>query len=422
MAAESTDPSNPQPRPRRPRKRGAGEGSIRQRTNGTWHGRLMIGRRADGKPDVRDVYGRTRQEVQRKLNDLRQRHQAGLLGAAEAERITVGAYLTRWLESVRTSLRPQTWRRYEQLARLHLIPALGRGKIRDLRPTAIQQLYEAKFKEQLAPRTIRHVHALLHTALEQAVRWGLAPRNPADAVNVPAVPRRELTPPTASQLVQLLDTAWAKGDRWAPLWTVYVYSGCRKAELLGLKWTDVDFEHGAISIRRTLIASPGGQPQFGEPKTNRSRRTITLPVDAMSALRVQQERQTEDRQAMGTDYLDFGLVFASHLGTPLMPRNVTRAFKSALAKAGLSAQVRIHDLRHAAATLMLAAGVRPKVASERLGHSNIGITLDTYSHMVQGLDQDAAQRIQQVIRPSGSTPRATDPPADPPDAPGKELS
>jgi integrase len=183
----------------------------------------------------------------------------------------------------------------------------------------------------------------------------------------------------------------------AVLWTIAVYSGCRLGELLALQWGDADLEQGTITIRRTLERVDGTTPVYGEPKTNRSRRTVALPTVAMDGLRRWRARQNEERLAVGADFAGYGLVFSTELGTPLSGRNAHRLFKLALARAGLPSTVRVHDLRHFAATLMLSAGVHPKIASERLGHSTVGITLDLYSHAVQGLDVDAAERMARAM-------------------------
>jgi integrase len=281
----------------------------------------------------------------------------------------------------------------------------------------VQRLYAAKLEAGLSPRTVRHVHRVLHTALTRAVRWRYVPANAAEAVDPPAVPEPEHAPPAAEELARLLDTAHATGDRLASLWTVAVFSGCREGELLGLRWADVDLARGTLAVRRTLVDARGGAPRFGEPKTSRSRRTVTLPEEAVAALRAQRESQERERRRLGPDYAGYGLVFASHLGTPLLARNVIRSFKAALARAGLPSRYRVHDLRHAAATLMLAAGVHPKVASARLGHSTVGLTLDLYTHSVEGLDADAAERIQRAVRgPQPPEGGAAGTPADEPPA------
>jgi integrase len=195
-----------------------------------------------------------------------------------------------------------------------------------------------------------------------------------------------------------LDTAQASGDRLAALWTVAAYSGSRQGELLGLKWDDVDFDRSAITIRRILVKSAACVPQYGEPKTRKSQRAIALPNEAISALRGHKASQNKERLAAGADWADCGLVFASHIGTPLLRRNVLRDYKRALARAGIPDDFRFHDLRHAHATLMFQAVVSAKAVSERLGHSNIGIMMDLYTHAVQSMDVDAAERIQRALR------------------------
>jgi integrase len=295
-------------------------------------------------------------------------------------------------------VRDKTWFRYEQIVRLHVSPALGRYRVNALRPFHLQKFYAAKQQAGLSPRTVLHIHRALHRALALGVRWGVVTRNVAAAVDPPQVRKKELVLPTIQEMNHLLDVAWEHGDRLAPLWTVAVYTGCREGELLALQWSDIDLDSGELSVRRTLARVKAGVPQFGEPKTNLSRRNIALPPEAVDALRKWRVQQNEERLVLGPDYADYGLVFSTQIGTALMPRNVIRSFKAALARAGLPRQIRIHDLRHFAATLMLAAGVHPKVASERLGHSQIGITLDLYSHAVKGLDVDAAERMQRALR------------------------
>jgi integrase len=226
-----------------------------------------------------------------------------------------------------------------------------------------------------------------------AVRWGYLPRNPADtdAVDKPKAPRHEIRPPEPAELARLIDTAQEAGDRLAPVWMLAAYSGARQGELLGLPWSDVDLDRGTLTIRRSLLRVTGTVPQFGEPKSDTSRRTISLPAVAVAALRAHKARQARERLA-AAEWADYGLVFCSQVGTPLMWRNVIRDFKKALKRAGLPETIRFHDLRHAHATLMLRAGVPLKVASGRLGHSSIGVTADLYQHVASDMDVDAAER------------------------------
>ena len=227
---------------------------------------------------------------------------------------------------------------------------------------------------------------------------GYLRRNPAEtgAVEKPRVPRHEIRPPEPAELVRLVEAAEAAGDRLALLWALAIYSGCRQGELLGLTWSDVDLDRGTLSVRRTLQRVRATVPQFGEPKSATSRRTVRLPAVATAALRAQKARQAEERLAEAA-WADYGLVFSTHMGTPLMWRNVIGAFKAALKRAGLVETIRFHDLRHAHATLMLRAGVPLKVASGRLDHSSVGITADLYQHLADDLDTDAAERAAAAL-------------------------
>jgi len=308
----------------------------------------------------------------------------------------------RWLEGIKGGIRPRTWERYDEIVTHHIRPTLSRLKLRAIQPDHLQRLYAAKRQEGKAPRTVHHIHAVLHRALGQAMKWGAIPRNPADIVDKPRTPKLEIAPPTTDEVRRLLDSAWAIEDRYAALWTVTVYSGCRLGELLALHWSDVALDRCSITIRRTLERVTGTTPVYGEPKTSRSRRTVVLPAVAIDGLRSWKADQNVERLATGENYASYGLVFCIEIGTPLSGRNAHRFFKLALARAGLPSSVRVHDLRHFAATLMLSAGVHPKIASERLGHSTVGITLDLYSHAVQGLDADAAERMAKAMEASRS--------------------
>lgn len=269
---------------------------------------------------------------------------------------------------------------------------------------------------------VRHIHAALRRAFSQAVKWGYLPRNIVDAVDPPSTRTKEMRVPDGDELGKLLDSANARaalyrgalergespetaaqehGDRLAALWTLAVYSGLRQSELLGLRWGDVDFEARCVTVRRILRRVQNikdTEPAFAEPKTHKSRRTVALPSEALVALHAHKAQQNSERLAAGDDWANHGLVFSSHIGTPLSARNVLRDYKRALARAGLSQSYRFHDLRHAHATLMLRAGVPMKVASERLGHSNISITMDLYTHAVQSMDIEAAEQVQRALR------------------------
>lgn len=399
------------PRARSRHKRGDGEGTLyldAQRR--LWIGEVMVGYRPDGKPDRRRVSAKTQAECRRKLDALKRQSDQGLLPARDAERETVAAFFARWLQAIRATVRPRTADVYADYSSLHILPELGRYKLAALRPEHVQTLYAHKLATGLAPATVRKIHSILHRALHDAVRWSAVPRNVADVVDAPTVRRLELHPPTVEELRHLLAVANASGDPFVALWSTAVYSGCRLSELLGLTWPDIDLAAGALTVRRTLVSCKAAEPVFGEPETQRSRRRVTLPENAVAVLRTYRQEQLQRRLLLGPDYGQHDLVFASATGSPLIARNVQRAFKLALGRADLAPTVRFHDLRHAAATLLLQAGVHPKVVSERLGHSTITLTLDTYSHVIPALDADAANRLAALLAPaalSASSPTSS---------------
>jgi integrase len=380
----------------RTRKRADGEGTISQHTtSGMWRGRLMIGRKPDGRPDVREVYAKTQAECRRRLDELKRLAGGGTLQAS-TERDSVAGYLEKWLEGKRGAIRARTHLRYGQLLRKHIVPALGRTKLNDLKPDSLQRLYGAKLESGLAPRTVHHIHTVLHTALQQAVQWGYVPRNVTAVVSPPSVPHKELRWPRAEEVRQLLVAA--ESDRLRALWALAAHTGMRQGELLGLAWDAVDLSAGELYVRRNLVKVKAQEPTFGEPKSKRSRRTVPLTEDAVLALRDHRTRQGEERLALGPDYAPLGLVFATQIGTPLAGRVVQMSFKRALKRAGLPGEIRFHDLRHAAASTMLANGVDVASVAVILGHSRTSTTLDVYAHVVPKNLSSAVGAIQRALR------------------------
>lgn len=361
-------------------KRGNGEGSISQRADGRWMGRATINGKRHG------VYAKTRKEAADKLRALMADADKGVL--PPAERLTLGQHVERWLtDVVKHSVRPRTFESYSELMRLYVLPALGGHKLSALQPGHVQKLYGDLLDRGLSASTVRRVHAGLHRSLEQAVNWNLVPRNVAHIAQPPRAKRNEIAALTPEQTRELLGAA--KGTRWEALIVLAVSTGLRQGELLGLKWVDVDFNTGALHVRRQL----GRDGQLSEPKTAKGRRKVGLPASAVAALKDQKRRQAETRLLMGPQWEHNDLVFATHAGRPLGCRNVVREFHLLLEKAGLPS-VPFHALRHTAASLLLSQGVHPKVVQERLGHSNIAMTLDIYSHLIPSLDRDAADKLE----------------------------
>ncbi len=311
-------------------------------------------------------------------------------------KLTVADYLQRWLQDyARVAVRPTTFQSYGEIIRKHIIPVLGGLPLNKLQPVHVQHFYADKLAGGLSARTVRYIHAILHRALEQAVKWLLLPRNVADAVDPPKAQHKEMRPLDVAEVGRLLDAA--AGDRLYALYLLAITTGMRQGELLGLQWPDVDLDAGTIMIRRTLQRTKEGGRVFQEPKTAKSRRLIQLSPQVVEALREHRARQEQERRFWGDRYQDHGLVFSQPAGQPIDKGNLLRRhFKPLLAQAGLP-PIRFHDLRHTYATLALQAGLHPKVVQENLGHSTISMTLDTYSHVAPVLQRDAAQVVTNLI-------------------------
>ncbi len=371
-------------------RRGRGEGTIRRRADGRWEAQIVL-----GSEHRRSIYGKTRLEVTRKLAAAQRDYEQGL--PVVDQRQTVEQFLSSWLETRRAELAEGTWRRYEQCARLHINPQVGRTKLAQLTPQAVQQLYAMVLAHGRCSTTARHVHAVLHRALESAVRLGLVTRNVADMVDAPRKRRVAIHPLTREQARQLLATA--ANDRLAAVFVVALATGMRIGEMLALRWRDVDLARGSLSVTATLAWSTGkptGKPVWAEPKTQRSRRRIALSAPVVEALRQHRTRQQVERLAAGPAWQEYGSVFCDEVGIPLNDGHVRRRHWRLLKAAGLP-RVRFHDLRHTCATLLLSQRINPKVVSEMLGHSTVSITLDIYSHVLPDMQEDAASALATAL-------------------------
>ncbi len=366
-------------------KRGNGEGSIGRRKSGGWCAQYTV-YTSEGRKR-RTLYGKTRQEVAAKLSKALADREGGLTFDAGA--MTVGEYLARWLShSVRDTVSQKTYERYESIVRVHLSPALGSIKLKALTPDHVRHLYREKLDSELAPRSVLHIHRTLSKALKQATNDGLIPRNAAASVKPPQARREEMQPLSTDQVRTFLDTV--KGDRMEALYVLAVTSGLRQGELLALKWEDVDLEgtNPTLEVRRSL-SETRGRRSFVTPKSGRGRH-LRLSRRAMSALRVHRKRQLEERVRKAGLWEDHGLIFPSEVGTPMSGRNLYRAFKIRVKRASLPQTLRFHDLRHTCATLLLRQGINPKFVQELLGHADISLTLNTYSHVLPDMGDAAA--------------------------------
>lgn len=372
---------------RRPRKHGNGEGSIRQRKNGAWEARLHL-------PDGRrtSIYADTRQEAARRLAEALRDRDKGIPIVGEKQ--TVGQYLTSWLEMVKPTIRPRTWKRYQELLTLHVIPTLGKISLAKLTPQHVLALYRAKLDAGLSSSTVHHIGTVLHGALAQAERLDLVARNVCSLVDTPRMADRELHVLTPGQVHLLL--AAVADDRLEALYVLAVTTGMREGELLALRWRDVDLERKTLSVRATLYHTKEDGYILSSPKTKRSQRQIALSALALAALRRHRLRQDLERLA-SPEWADLDFVFPNTVGKPMDAMNLLHhQFHPLLKRAGLP-RIRFHDLRHTAATLLLGRGVNPKIVSEMLGHASIAITLDTYSHVLPTMQQSAAAEMDAAL-------------------------
>jgi integrase len=353
----------------------------------------------------------------------------------EPSKLTVSAYLLReWLPSIEAALRPSTYESYRGHVEDHIVPRLGTVRLQKLSPDAIGRFYrdllddgkvhrpkpkkqtqgkevgevpaEDKDAEQaapvapekhgLSPVTVRHIHVTLHRALRDAVRRGRVVRNACDAVDIPKANRtdpREMKVWSADEVKAFLEAT--RGDRLAPMWRVMVDRGLRRGEACGLKWDDVDLDAARLSVRRALVSS-GYTVHVSEPKTKKGRRVLPLNAATIASLKEQAARQGQDAEKWGDAWTDSGFVFTAENGEPWHPDRISKLFDKAVDAAAVPS-IRLHDLRHTCAVLHLKAGVHPKVVQELLGHATISITLDTYSHVMPGMQEEAAEKIGALL-------------------------
>jgi integrase len=372
-------------------RRGNGEGTITRRKDGRWEARYYV-------PTVngtkrKTIYGKTQAEVRDKLTRALSDRIDGIV--YDDENMTVEEYLDVWLKgSVYSSVRRSTYDRDSNLVNNHIKPILGGLKLKKLNSAHVQSFYRDRLDAGLSASTVLKMHDILRRGLAQATKWHLVPKNVADVVKPPRPVPKEMVALSADETRRLLEAAG--GDRLEALYVLAVHTGMRQGELLALRWQDVDLENGVVTVRRTLTRN-GGKVVFGEPKTNKSRRSICLTPQAVDALRAHLDRQLQDMEILGDRYQDQGLVFTTDTGAPINPSNLRqRSFAQLLKRAGLP-HMRFHDLRHTCATLLLSRGVHPKFVQELLGHATIAITLDTYSHVMPSMGDATARAMEDAL-------------------------
>ena len=326
----------------------------------------------------------------------------------EPHAMTVGEFLERWLKDyAESNLRESTYRSYRANIENHILPMIGGVQLKRLRPAHIQDLLREKLENGnmkegggLSRRSVQYLHSILRRALNHAVKWQLLPHNPCSAVEAPTPKTQEMQYWTQEQAQQFLNQV--RNYRLYALYRLAITTGMRRGEMLGLTWENIDFDQQQVRVRYTLQSLLKGEWKLSPPKTEASIRTIAIGEDDVQILRTHRRQQAEERLLLGPEYEDNGLVFPTSIGTPMRPRNLYRHFKREAEKAGLP-EIRFHDLRHTHATMLLLLGEHPKVVQERLGHTKIETTLNTYSHVLPNMQAKAAQALDSMMKSPENT-------------------
>jgi integrase len=378
------------------------KGHIYKRAKGSWtivYDLPMDAARGKRRQKSQTVKG-TKRDAERALREVLLSIEQG--SYVKPNKISLGELLRQWLKdyaSMNTTDRTQE--SYKSIIERHLIPALGKIELIDLQAQNIQSYYAKKLSEGradgkggLSARSVVYHHRILSKALDYAVKMGLVVRNVAKVVEPPRVARVTMQTLSPEEVSRFLDVA--RDTDYYVYFATLIYTGLRRGELLALRWRNLDLGSGKLSVVETAYKLGNGEYRIKEPKTPQSRRTVILPPSLVELLKVYRIDQELLRIQLGISLNADDFVFIRQDGSPINPSAITLAFRRIIKRAGLKG-IRIHDLRHTHASLMLKAGIHPKVVSERLGHANIGITLDTYSHVLPGLQEAAAEKFDRIF-------------------------
>lgn len=367
-------------------RRANNDGTIREKA-GRWEGAVQFSGRRHW------VTGTSRRDVRTKLAELKRKHHVGEL--IPPSRITLGNFLSQWMGAGQEDWKPKTVAGYRSVLDLYWLPELGHLRLQRITPPMIASCY-SKWREEreVSGGTLLNAHRCLHRALRVAVLWGYLPNNPADRVEPPKARRRRPKLWSADETRHLL--ASSRDDRWHVLWSLFLGTGCRLGEVLGLRWEDVDLEQGTVQVQRAISWPRSSTPVVVRPKSDAGVRTIQLPQHTTAALRRWKVQQTEERLAHEGAWGAEDAVVTRADGTMPTPAAVHWGFTKACLTAELP-RMRIHDLRHLSASLLLSEGVPLPIVSARLGHSTPAITAAIYSHALRGEDQRAAQALDSAL-------------------------
>lgn len=368
------------------------KGNVRQRGKNSWQIQIYTSKGSDGKyhRHLETVKGR-KGDAQRRLTELLTSLDKGVY--APPSKLTVADLLNQWIQGyVKTNCSIRTLDAIQSIAKHHLIPMLGHTQLKQLQPSAIQAYY-SRACEKLSARSVHYHHRILKQALKYAIRQGYLGHNPCDLVDPPSPKGKPMRTLTQSEVTDLLIAA--NNNRYYPVIYMAVSTGLRQAELLGLRWRDIDIASRSISVNRVLYKRCG-ICQFNEPKTAHSRRRVSMTAklaEFLAEYRLERERLYHE---IGKTISLDDLVFANIEGKPMDPGVLTHNFARIAKKAGLQG-VRFHDLRHTFASLMFLRGAKPKVISEALGHASVAFTMDVYSHIIEGMQSDAMALLDEVL-------------------------
>jgi integrase len=374
------------------------KGHIRERSPGHWAIVIDVREPVTGQRKRRwHSFAGTKRQAQVECARLLTDQKAGT--AVDPSRMTLAGFLDRWIEHMEGQVSPRSHERYAEIARKSLVPLLGSLALTKLQPAQISQAYAKALASGrrdgsggLSARTVTHMHRVLREALQQALRWQMLARNPADAVKPPKVERKQMSVLDTDATARLIEAA--RGSSLAAPILLGVLCGLRRGEIVALRWRNVDLDRGQLSVVASTEQTDAGCREK-EPKSGRGR-TVALAPLMIEELRGHRLRQAEGLLALGVRLTDDHHVVARTDGQALQPRSLTHAFVKFVRQHGL--QIRLHDLRHTHATHMLASGVHPKIAQERLGHSSVGITLDLYSHVLPGMQAEAVARLDDKLQ------------------------
>ena len=393
-----------------PKRAPRGDGSVRERPDGRWEARVSLGYHpGTGKPIRKSIYGDTQKEVLKKKRELLQAVDEGTYTYVEPSKMTVTEWLDTWISDFSSDKKFLTLKHYKVQCETHIKPAIGATKLSALTTPMIQKMYNSLENKKdegksLSPKSVKNIHGILHKAFSVAVQVGYLKQNPADAVTLPKVIKKEIQPLTDEQVSAFVKVA--DEDDFAVLFKVILFTGPRKGEALGLTWDCLNYDTDIVTFNKQLQERPiaDGGAVLAPLKNNKTRRLKVAPF-VMEWFKAHEEEQKKMHQKAGSAWQGWqdeeerqtAFVFTNELGQPLLHRTVSKRFKKIAAKIG-APDTRVHDLRHTYAVISLQSGDDHKTVQENLGHHTAAFTLDIYGHVSEQMKKASADRMQEYIK------------------------